>query len=136
MLHQDIKSLDLLEPKNQAKLYLSWEQSIKSEVCSNIPRPSSVIMDQSLKTKWQSCLRNTMLRFEEQQRNISTPIWPLWKPLTKSWQNCCLNLWMLKNFKVLRKYQQVGSKIWTRPWTKWKIQYCRWLVWSLKMQLN
>ena len=33
MLHQDIKSLGLLEPKNQAKLYLSWEQPIKSVVC-------------------------------------------------------------------------------------------------------
>ena len=34
------------------------------------------------KTKWQSCLKNTMLRLEEQQRNISIPIQPLWKPLT------------------------------------------------------
>ena len=31
------------------------------------------------------------LRSEEQQGNISTPIRSLWKPLTKSWQNCCLN---------------------------------------------
>ena len=62
------------------------------------------------KTKWQSCLKNTMLRLEEQQRNISIPIQPLWKPLTKSWQNCCLNQWMLKSFKTLKKYRQFESK--------------------------
>ena len=38
----------LLEPKNQAKLHLSWKQSIRSVACSNILRHSSVIMDQSL----------------------------------------------------------------------------------------
>ena len=31
-----------------------------------------------------------MLIFEEQQQNISIPIQPLWKHLTKSWQNYCL----------------------------------------------
>ena len=70
MLHEDIKSLGPLEPKNQAKLHLSWKKSIKMVLCSIIPRPSSVIMDQNLKTKRQSCLKNTMLRFEGQQRNI------------------------------------------------------------------
>ena len=35
-------------------------------------------------------LENTIVIFEEQQRNISTPILPLWKPLTKSWKNYCL----------------------------------------------
>ena len=63
------------------------------------------------KTKWQSCLKNTMLRLEEQQRNISIPIQPLWKPLTKSWQNCCLNQWMLKSFKTLKNYLKFGSEI-------------------------
>ena len=31
---------------------------------------------------------NTMLIFEEQQQSISIPIQPLWKSLTKSWENC------------------------------------------------
>ena len=35
-----------------------------------------------------------MLRFEEQQQNISIPIQSLRKLLIKSWQNCCLNQWM------------------------------------------
>ena len=43
MLHQDIKSLGPLEPKNQAKFHLSWEQSIKRVVCSNISTTSIVI---------------------------------------------------------------------------------------------
>ena len=38
MLHQDIKSPDPLEPKNQAKLYLYWRQSIKRVPYLNIPR--------------------------------------------------------------------------------------------------
>ena len=29
----------------------------------------------------------------------------------KSWQNCCLNQWMLKSFKTMKKYKQFGSKI-------------------------
>ena len=37
MLHQDIKSLGPVEPKNQTKLYLSWKQSIKSVACLSIP---------------------------------------------------------------------------------------------------
>ena len=51
------------------------------------------------------------LRFEEQQQNISTPIQPFWRLLTKSWQNCCLNQWIPKSFKTLKKYQQIGLKI-------------------------
>ena len=43
------------------------------------------------KNEVQSCLKNTALRFEGQQRNINIPIRPLWKLLTKGWQNCCLN---------------------------------------------
>ena len=35
----------------------------------------------------------------------------LWKPLTKSWQNCCLSPWMFKSFRTLKKYRQFGSKI-------------------------
>ena len=46
---------------------------------------------QSLKVKSQRCLKHTMLIFEERQRNTSIPIQPLWKPLTKSFQNCCLS---------------------------------------------
>ena len=46
-------------------------------------------------------MKNTTLRFEEEQRNISIHIQPLWKPLTKSWQNCCLNQWILKSFKTV-----------------------------------
>ena len=35
----------------------------------------------------------------------------LWKPLTKSWQNCCLNRSMLKSFSTLKKFSQFGLKI-------------------------
>ena len=40
-----------LSKRNQAKLHLSWKQSIKRAVCSNIPRHSNEIMVQSLKMK-------------------------------------------------------------------------------------
>ena len=91
MLHQDSKSPDLLGLKNQAKLHLPWKQSIKGVVRLSTQRHFNAIMDQDLKTKWQSCLKNTALRFEEQQQNISMPIRLLWMLLTNSWQNCCLN---------------------------------------------
>ena len=96
----DIRSPDPLEPKNQVKLHLCWKQSIKRVVCSNILT--------EFKNKVTKLLENTTLIFEEQQQNISTPIRPLWKPLTKSWQNCCLNQWMFKSFKTLKKYQRFG----------------------------
>ena len=38
-------------------------------------------------------------------------IQPLLKPLTKSWQGCCLDRWMLKSFKTLKKYPQFGLNI-------------------------
>ena len=34
-----------------------------------------------------------------------------WKPLTKSWQNSCLNRWMSKSFKTLKKFRQFELKI-------------------------
>ena len=51
MLHQDIKSPGPLGLKNQAKLYLSWKQSVKRVACLNIPRYFNVIMDQGLRMK-------------------------------------------------------------------------------------
>ena len=51
MLHQDSKSPDLLGLKNQAKLHLSWKQSIKRVACLSTQRRFNVIMDQSLKMK-------------------------------------------------------------------------------------
>ena len=33
-------------------------------------------------------IKNTTLRFEEQQRKRNIPIQSLWKSLTKSWENC------------------------------------------------
>ena len=51
MLHQDSKSPDLLGLKNQAKLHLSWMQSIKGVVCLSNQRHFKAIMDQDLKTK-------------------------------------------------------------------------------------
>ena len=93
-------------------------------------------MVQSLKMQWQSCLINTMLIFKGQQQNISTSTRSLWKLLTKSWQNCCKNRWMLKSFRTRKKVLRFGLKIWTRLWTKWTIQYRRWLIWRLRMHLN
>ena len=51
MLHQDIKSLDLLEPKNQARLYLCWKQFIKMVACLSTQRHFDAIMLLSLKVK-------------------------------------------------------------------------------------
>ena len=48
---QEIKSPGSLKPKNQAKSYLCWKQSIKRVACSNVPRFSNVIMGPSLKVK-------------------------------------------------------------------------------------
>ena len=84
MLHQDIKSPEPLEPKNQARSHLFWKQSIKRVVCLRTQRHFNAIMDQNLNMKWQSCLKNTVLVFEEQQQNISILIQPLWKPLTRT----------------------------------------------------
>ena len=77
MLHQDMKSPDTLELKHQAKLHLPQKQSIKRVLRSNILRHFNLIMGQNLKTKLQSCLKNTVFRFEEQQQNISIPTRPL-----------------------------------------------------------
>ena len=49
-----------------------------------------------------------MLTFEEQQQNTSTLTELLWKPLTKVWQNSCLNLWM---FKTLKQISAIWVKI-------------------------
>ena len=87
MLHQDIKSPGPLEPKNQARLHLCWKQSKRRVAYLSTQKYFTVIMDLSLQMKWQSCLKNTMLIFEEQQQNSSIIIRPLWKPLTRSWQN-------------------------------------------------
>ena len=51
MLHQDIRSPDRLELKNQAKLRLRWKQSIKRVVCLNTQRYFNVIMVQSFNMK-------------------------------------------------------------------------------------
>ena len=102
MLYQDINSPGHLGPKTQAQLRLFWKQVLKRVAYLNIPRRFNVIMDLSLKMRWQSCLKNIMLIFEGQQQNTSIPTQPLWKPLTRSWQNCCLNQWMPKSFKTLK----------------------------------
>ena len=136
MLHQDVKSPAPSEPKNQAKLHFCCKQYIKKVAHLFIPRYFNMIICLSLKMKWQSCLKNAMLMFEWQQWNTSILIRPLWKPLTKSWQNCCLNRWMLKSFKTLKKFSQFGFKIWIKLWTKWTTQNHRWLIWSPRMQLN
>ena len=125
-----------LTTKKSSEVAFVLQAIYRRVVCSNILRRFNAIMGQNLKMKWKSCLKNTMLRFEEQQQNISTPTRLLWKLLTKSWQNCCLNWWMLKNFGTLKKFLRFGLNSSARPWTKWKIQYRRWLVWSLRMQLN
>ena len=55
MLHQDIKPPSPLGPKNQARLHLCLEQSIRDVALLNIPRYFNVIMGRSSKMKWQSC---------------------------------------------------------------------------------
>ena len=44
-------------------------------------------------------------------RRATTKYQHLWRPLTKIWQNCCLNRWMLKSFKILKRFPQFGLKI-------------------------
>ena len=51
MLHQDIMLPDPLGLKNQAKLHLSWKQSIKRVACLSTQRRFNAIMGQNLKTK-------------------------------------------------------------------------------------
>ena len=51
-----------------------------------------------------------MVIFEEQQQNISTPIEPMWKPLTKSWKNCCLNQWMPNSFRNPERVSTIWVK--------------------------
>ena len=89
MLHQDIKLPDPLEPKNEVAFV--FEAIYKKGDVFEHQRHLNAIMGPNLKTKRQSCLKNTTLRFEEQQQNITNSTQPLWKPSTKSWQNCCLN---------------------------------------------
>ena len=50
-------------------------------------------------SKKDSCLKNSCLK--------NTTL----KNTTKSWQNFCLNQWLLKSFRTLKKFQQFGSKI-------------------------
>ena len=76
-----------LEPKSKLHLCLK-KKYIRRVVCSNTPKYFHVIMGQSLKKKKQSCLKNTMLIFEQQQQNTSILIRPLWNPSSKNWQNC------------------------------------------------
>ena len=109
MLHQDIKLPDPLEPKNEVAFV--FEAIYKKGDVFEYQRHLNAIMGPNLKTKRQSCLKNTTLRFEEQQQNIKKPMRPLWKLLTKSCQNCCFNQWMLRSFKALKKYRKFGSKI-------------------------
>ena len=125
-----------LRTKKSSKVALVLEAIYKWVGCLNIPKYFHVIMGLSLKMKWQSCLKNTMLMFEERQRKISILILLLWKPLTKSWQNSCLNRWISKTSRTVKKYRQFGLKIWIKLWTKWTIQYRRSLVWNQRMQLN
>ena len=63
------------------------------------------------KNEVQNYLKNTMLILEEQQQNTSILMRPLWRPLTKRWQDCCLNRRMFKSFKTLKYYRQFGLKI-------------------------
>ena len=51
MLHQDIKLPGHLGPKNQARLHLCWNQSIRRVVCLNILRYFNVIIGLSLKNE-------------------------------------------------------------------------------------
>ena len=99
-------SLQLLWPRKQVRLHLCWRIYIKRLVGLNAKKYFNVIMILSLKTMWQTSLKNTMLTFEKQLQNIST----LWRPLAKSWENSCLSLWMLKSFKTLKNYFQFELK--------------------------
>ena len=99
---------DPLGPKNQAKLNLCWKQSITKVACLNIPRYFNVIMGLNLKIKWQSCLKNIMLISKKRQRNTRILIQPLWKPLTNSWKNCCLNRRCLRASRPWKSIDNLG----------------------------
>ena len=91
-----------LRTKKSSAVAFVLEAIFKKGGVFKYPRRLNVIMGVSLKMRWQSCLKNTMLIFEGQQQNTSIPIQPLWKPLTRKWQNCCLNQCMPKSFKTLK----------------------------------
>ena len=113
MLDQDIRLLDLLKLKNKAKLHLCWKQSIKKVLCLNIPDvfkyPKTFQCDNGseFKNKVKKLLEKhnvDIRRGTTKYRHTHSAF------VTKSWQNCCLNKWMLKSFKTLKKYLQFELK--------------------------
>ena len=59
------KLLKLLGPRKQVRFHLCWKQYIRRVVCLNTQRYSNTIIGLILKVIWQSCLKNTVLTFEE-----------------------------------------------------------------------
>ena len=100
-----------LRTKRSSKVAFVLEAIYKKGGVFKYPKTFQCDNGSELKNEVTKLLEKHNVGFEEQQKNISTPMWPLWKPLTKSWQNCCLNQWMLKSFKTLKNYLKFGSEI-------------------------
>ena len=96
-----------LRTKNQVKLHFFLEAISKM---GGMFKYSKVFQCDD-GSEFKNEVKNTILIFEGQRRNTSILIRPFWKPLTKSWQNSCLNRWMSKSFKTLKKFRQFELKI-------------------------
>ena len=101
MLHQDIRSPGLLRLKNQAKLHLCWKQSIRR---IRYPRVFQCNNGAEFKRDLTKLLEKHNVDIRRATTKYKHTIQPLWKPLTKSWQNYCLNRWMFKSYRTVKKY--------------------------------
>ena len=90
-----------LRTKKSSEVAFVLEEIYKKGGLFKCPKTFQCDNESEFKNEVTKLLENTALRLEEQQQNISIPIQPLWKPLTKSWPNYCLNRWMLNSFKTL-----------------------------------
>ena len=100
-----------LRTKNSNEVAFVLEAIYKKGSVVKYPKTFQCNNGSEFKNEVTKLLEKHNVGIQRQQRNISTPIRLLWKPLKKSWQNCCFNRWMLKSFRTLKKYRQFGSKI-------------------------
>ena len=74
-----------LRTKKSSEVAFVLEEIYKNGGVFKCPKKFQCDNELEFKNEVRSCLKNTALRLEEQQQNISIPMQPLWKPLTKGW---------------------------------------------------
>ena len=73
-----------LRTKKSSEVAFVLEAICKKGIVFKYPKTFQCDNGSEFKNEVTKLLEKHMLRFEEQQQNISTSIRPLWKPLTKS----------------------------------------------------